>query len=93
MGRIEVWVRPGARAEELRWDPWREAWIVSVREPPVGGAANHAVLERLAAGLGVEITAVRWLRAGRSRSKLLEVDGLSDAEAAQRLRARTDGPR
>ncbi len=93
--RVTVVARPGSSQEAVAWDPWRKAWTVKVREPAREGRANEAILRALAGWLSVPPGAVRWLRAGRSASKLAEVDGLGDAEVALRLdrAARTGGSR
>ena len=86
MGRIEVWARPGSRREGIEWDEWRHRWVVSCREPPMGGRANEAILALLADRLGVPRPSVRYVVVGRARAKQVEVDGLTDADLAERLR-------
>ncbi len=87
MGKISLWVVPGSSHDELRWDPWRRRWIVHCQAPPARGEANRAILGLLAQWLGVPANGVRWVSAGTSRSKCLHVDGLTDEEASDRLRA------
>jgi len=88
MAQIRLWVKPDSGADALEWDPWRKRWAVSCRAPPVGGKANIAVTELMADWLGVPRAAVRWTRAGSSRSKVLSVEGMTDTEAERRLRSR-----
>jgi uncharacterized protein (TIGR00251 family) len=64
-----------------------EAVIVRVTAPPVEGAANKAVIELLARRLGVPKSAVRIALGERAREKVIEVEGLSDAEAKEMLGA------
>jgi uncharacterized protein YggU (UPF0235/DUF167 family) len=71
--------------DRLDWDPWRKRWIVSCRAPAVSGAANDAIATLVANWLGVSPDAVRWVIAGRSRAKVIEVAGLPDSEIAFRL--------
>ena len=59
--------------------------MVKVTAPPVEGAANKAVVELLARELGVPRSAVKIVLGERSREKVIEVEGLSDAEGKQRL--------
>ena len=88
MGRIEVWARPGSREDGVEWDEGRKRWRVSVRETPTGGRADDAIVRLIAERLGVPRTSVRFVRGGRSRAKLIEAGGLSEAEIALRLRHR-----
>ena len=70
-GRVEVRVTPGARRDEVK--------IVDggvqlrVTAPPADGAANDAVLERLAAALGRPRRDLTLLRGGAARIKLIGV--------------------
>jgi uncharacterized protein YggU (UPF0235/DUF167 family) len=88
LARILIWVRPGASSDGVAWDPWRQRWVVSCRAAPVRGAANRAVLSLVEGWLGGTPVRVRWTRAGASRGKVMEVDGLDQAEVDRRLRAR-----
>jgi len=86
MGRIEVWARPGSRRDLIGWDDWRKCWVVSCRETPTGGRANEAILRLIAEGLDVPRSSLRYIAGGRTRAKLVEVDGVTDSEIATRLR-------
>lgn len=57
-----------------------EALRVRVNAPPVEGAANEAVIEVIAAALGVPRRAVRIVTGAQGRSKVLEVDGVTGAQ-------------
>ena len=59
---------------------------VRVQAPPVDGAANDAVIEVLADALGVARRAVRIIAGDASRSKVVEVAGLTEREMRERLR-------
>lgn len=58
---------------------------VRVRARPVEGEANEALVKMLARALGVAKSAVSVQRGGQSRTKILEVAGLSEDEAKSRL--------
>jgi uncharacterized protein (TIGR00251 family) len=58
---------------------------VRVNAPPVDGAANEAVIEVLAKALGVAKRAVTIVSGSTSRSKVVEVAGLSPEQLRQRL--------
>lgn len=93
MGRLEIWARPGSRAERIVWDPWRRLWAVDCREPARDGRANEAILRIIADRLVIPFGSVRYRSAGRSRAKSVEVQGLSDDEIRDRLsqpKGRTD---
>jgi uncharacterized protein len=83
--RFDLRARPGSRGNSIRWDPWRELWIVSVTAQPVGGAANRAMLAFLAGRLEVPADAVRLVQGSTSSTKTVEVVGLSREEVERRL--------
>ena len=58
---------------------------VRVHAPPVDGAANDAVIAVLADALGVARGAVRLVSGEHARSKVVEVDGLTEREVRARL--------
>jgi uncharacterized protein len=58
---------------------------VRVHAPPVEGAANAAVIEVIAAALGIAKREVRIVGGQSSRSKVVEVTGLSADEVRSRL--------
>lgn len=84
--RIEIWARPSSRLDRIEWDEWRKRWLVSCRAPAEHGAANEAIRRVIAAGLDVPLASVRYARAGRARSKSVEIEGLTAAEVETRLR-------
>ncbi len=58
------------------------ALVVRVREPATDGRANRAVVEAVAAALGVGRGAVRITGGHSSRRKVVEVDGDESSLAA-----------
>ena len=82
--RVEVLARP--RARESRVASVREgALVVQLAAPPVDGAANEELVDTLARALGVGRRAVVLVRGDTSRTKLVEVTGLSADEVRARL--------
>jgi uncharacterized protein (TIGR00251 family) len=67
-----------------------DALKVRVGAAPVDGAANAAVVEVLAAALGVPRRAVRIVAGDSSRSKVAEVDGIG-AQLVRDLAIRSSG--
>jgi uncharacterized protein YggU (UPF0235/DUF167 family) len=70
-GRLALRVTPGARAESVEIAAGR--LLVKVRARPHDGAANHAVLELLAAALGLATSRLRMLRGATGRDKLVQL--------------------
>ncbi|HEX6107033.1 MAG TPA: DUF167 domain-containing protein [Gemmatimonadales bacterium] len=58
---------------------------VRIAAPPVEGAANDALVRFLARTLGVPRGAVRLVAGETGRTKVVEVAGLSEADARARL--------
>ena len=91
MARLPIKLTPGAAADRI--DGWavdadgRPVLKVRVRARPVEGEANAALIRLLAKSLGVSQSAVSLARGGQSRLKMIEVDGLTDAEVRARLPA------
>jgi uncharacterized protein (TIGR00251 family) len=82
--RIQVRVQPRASRNEvsgLRGDEIR----VRVAAAPVDGAANEALSRLLAERLGVPRSAVLVTTGAASRSKVVQVAGLTPGAAAHRL--------
>ena len=74
--RCAVWVRPGAATTSVggvRDDGGEGLLVVSVRERAVDGAATQAVLEAVAAALGVKRGHVKLVSGLTSRRKVLEI--------------------
>ncbi|HSJ91129.1 MAG TPA: DUF167 domain-containing protein [Ilumatobacter sp.] len=79
MGRLHVRVQPGAR--RTAWTGWfGDLPKLAVAAPPVDGAANAAVIDAIAAFLGVRPRHVRLIGGATSRTKRFEIDGLDDGE-------------
>ena len=74
-----------ARIKELAG--WRgEILLVRVSEPPVDGRANQALERLIARTLGVPKVRVGIVSGARGREKTVAVEGLTQAEALDRLR-------
>ena len=83
--RLKVQVHPGARRESIQgWRP-DGTLALSVVARPEGGPANRAVAALLAQVLGVPRAQVALVRGQGARSKVLEIEGLSEAEVKQRI--------
>lgn len=71
--KINVTVRTGAREERIE-EVMPGEYRVSVRERPIAGKANAAVIRALAARFGVPQTAVALTRGHTGRRKIIEID-------------------
>jgi uncharacterized protein (TIGR00251 family) len=73
--RFSVRVQPRASRSEIV-GLHGDALKVRLAAPPVDGAANAALVELLADGLGVPRSCVRIVTGATSRGKVVEVDGV-----------------
>jgi uncharacterized protein (TIGR00251 family) len=81
--RIAVRVQPRARRGEIVGE--RDgSLVVRVAAPPVDGRANDALCRLLAARLRIAPSRVRIVRGAASRDKVVEVDGIDDADEVRR---------
>ena len=84
---LRLRVQPGAkRSALLAWLASGE-WKVAVSAPPIEGRANEAVVELVSRLIGLKRRQVTVARGTSSRRKVLEVEGVSAAEAESRLAA------
>ncbi|MFA6272942.1 MAG: DUF167 domain-containing protein [Candidatus Paceibacterota bacterium] len=70
--KILVKVKPKTRIGKVakKADGSFEVWV---KEPPVEGRANEAVVKALAEFFGVSKSAVRIIKGGKSKQKIVEV--------------------
>lgn len=87
--RLAVRLTPGASADRV--DGWevdadgRPILKVRVRARPIDGEANAALVKLLAGVLRVPRSSVVVTRGDQSRLKMIQVEGLDDAELRDRL--------
>jgi uncharacterized protein (TIGR00251 family) len=84
--RLRVRVVPGASRSGVA-GRHGESWKLRVCRPPERGKANAAVLELLSDTLRVPRRQLELVSGGGARDKVVEVTGLSLAEAEERLGA------
>jgi uncharacterized protein (TIGR00251 family) len=58
---------------------------IRVTAPPVDGKANEALIRLVADRLGIARSRVRIIRGDTGRDKLLEIEGLEEAEIRARI--------
>ena len=91
MTRLAVRVQPGASRSALKG--WRAdgALALAVGAAPERGRANRAALALLAEVLGIAVSALAVARGETSRSKWIEIEGLTEGEVKQRIDAALAG--
>jgi uncharacterized protein (TIGR00251 family) len=77
-GRFSVHVKPRASKTKVLGEK-NGALEVAVAAPPVDGAANEELVRGLALHFAVAKSAVRLVKGDSSRTKLIEIVGLSEA--------------
>jgi len=76
---LRVRVQPRAKRNALAGRMEQE-WKLFLTAPPLDGRANQACIEFFARGLGIPQSRVRLVAGEKSRHKVLELDGVSEAE-------------
>lgn len=82
--RVAVYIQPRANRTEVAGRHGSDLKI-RVAAPPVDQAANEALLAFVAHKLGVRRRDVRLVAGATGRRKVLEIDGVTAAEAQARL--------
>ena len=85
-GRATIYVKvvPGSSRDQVA-GRYGEGIKVQVSAPPEGGRANDAVVRVIAAALGLKPQQVRIVTGHAQPRKVLEIEGLTAAEALDRL--------
>ena len=84
MARIAVKVHTRARRTALA-GRFGDAWKLDLAAPPTEGKANQECIRYLAELAGVAQSRVRIVTGARARLKLVEVEGVEQAELERRL--------
>jgi hypothetical protein len=87
MTRISVRVQPRASCNEITGYGDDGVLRIRVTAPPADGQANAAVERTLADALRIGRKSVQIALGMSSRVKVVEVDGLSEAEIRERIEA------
>ena len=87
--RFTVHVQPRASRTEVA-GLHGDALKVRLSAPPVDGAANDALVDFLSERFAVARRAVRVIAGAQSRSKIVEIDGLTAAVARRLLNLQGD---
>jgi len=82
--RIAVYVQP--RASKSAVAGLHDGYIkIRLAAPPVDGAANQALIEFVAARLGIAKSRVKLVSGASSRRKTLEIEGVEEAQVRAKL--------
>jgi uncharacterized protein (TIGR00251 family) len=84
MARLTVKVHPRARTSAIA-GRFGDAWKLDLAAPPVDGKANDECIRFFAELAGVPRSHVRIVSGANGRLKLVEVDGIEQAELEQRI--------
>ncbi len=87
--RLTIHVAPGARRHGVVGRQG-DAWKVRVAAAPERGRANDAVIALLAGALGIPRRDVRVVAGARRREKVIELIGLTAADADERLASESE---
>ena len=71
--KIEVKVKPRSKTEGVTKEMGGDVYVVRVKEPPVEGKANRAVLKLLARHFGVPESRLRIVSGLTGKNKVIEV--------------------
>jgi uncharacterized protein (TIGR00251 family) len=71
--KIQVKVKPRSKTEDVTKEMDGDVYVVRVKEPPVEGRANRAVVRLLAKHLGVPESRLRIVSGFSSKNKVVEV--------------------
>jgi uncharacterized protein (TIGR00251 family) len=86
MARLTVKVHPRARRSEIT-GRLGDAWKLALAAPPVDGKANDECVRFFAEWAGVPRARVRIVMGLTSRMKVVEIEGVSQADLERRLKA------
>ncbi len=70
--KIQVKVKPNSKSEEVSQE--EGSFVVKVKEPPMEGKANQAVIKLLARHFDVPQNQVRIVSGFKSRNKVIEIE-------------------
>ena len=84
MARITVKVHPRAKRSGVA-GRFGEGWKVDLAAPPVDGKANEECIRLFAEIAGVAKSRVRIVTGATGRNKVVEVEGIGQAELEERL--------
>ena len=70
--RIRVLAKPNANRREVKKID-QDHYMVSVKEPPVKGAANRAILKLLSEYFEISLSKVRMVHGHTTKNKTIEV--------------------
>jgi uncharacterized protein (TIGR00251 family) len=73
---IQIKVKPSSRTSLLEQNE-DGTWLAQIKSPPVDGKANAAVIETIAAALGIPRGRVHIVRGETGRRKTLRLEGVS----------------
>ncbi len=71
--KISIQIKPGSKKIGVEIISETE-WIVRVKEPPIEGKANAAMIEAIAEKLKIPKSKVKLLQGMKSKNKIVEIE-------------------
>jgi uncharacterized protein (TIGR00251 family) len=84
--RLEIRLKPRAKNDRVTMNAAAGVVDIAVTSPPIDDRANEHMIELLSDRLNVTRRFISIIKGGRSRNKVVAVEGLTKEEATQRLR-------
>ncbi|WP_022669642.1 DUF167 domain-containing protein [Hippea alviniae] len=81
---IQLRVKPNSRHESIGFE--NGLLVLKIREKPVEGKANKAVVEKLAKFFGVAKGCIEIVSGEKSKEKRVRIDCIDDDEILRRLK-------
>jgi uncharacterized protein (TIGR00251 family) len=70
--KITVHAKPNSKNEKVEKIS-KDSFVVSVKEPPIKGMANEAIIKAVAKYFGVSVLSVKIISGRTSKFKILEI--------------------
>lgn len=75
---LDVRVKPNSKKESIKLE--NGVLVIRVREKPVEGKANRAVVEKLAKKLGIAKSCIEIVGGEKSRNKRISIDCIEESK-------------
>jgi len=81
---FDVRVKPNSKKESISFE--NGVIVVKIREKPVEGKANKALIEKLAKALGIAKSCIKIVGGERSKSKRVAINCIDEKEIYELLK-------
>ncbi len=88
---IDIYLTPGTSRNKIDGvNPWRNCLEVKLKEDPIKGKANSALISYISEHIGVTTERVSLVKGKTSRKKRIFIQGLDDAGVIKYLDLKSD---